>query len=102
MKKYIFLFYSIVLLLPLSIKAQDTIFKKNNPPIVCKVIEVGPDEIKYKRTDIPDGPVYTEKKKNIESVHYSNGSKEVYKATPEIVKANPASKQELKPRYLLT
>lgn len=82
--------------------AQDTIFHKNSSIIIGNVVEISDDEIKYKRAGMADGPLFIEKKKDIESIHYSNGSKDVFKATPEIVKAATTAKDNVKPRYVLT
>lgn len=102
MKKQIFYFCLSAVLFPVLVQAQDTIFHKNSSIIIGKVIEISADEIKYERAGMSDGPVFVEKKKNIESIHYSNGSKEVFKTTPEIVKAAAIAKENVKPRYVLT
>lgn len=40
------------------IQAQDVITKRNGDEILAKILEVNPTEIKYKRYDNPDGPLY--------------------------------------------
>ncbi len=102
MKKQSLYFCLAVALLPNLMHAQDTIFKKNGSILIGNVTEISTDEIKYKRADLTDGPLFTDKKKDIESIHYSNGTKDVFKSDPQIVKAATVEKQNVKPRYVLT
>lgn len=67
--------------------AQDKIYKKNGPVINAKVIEIGPDEIKYKLTDSPDGPVYVVEKASLKSITFADGRVEKY----EISYKDPAN-----------
>lgn len=75
MKKHIFLFLMVV---PLLSKSQDFIFKKNGDEIKAKIIEIGKDEIKYKKFENPEGPIYVMEKSIIFLIKYENGSKEVF------------------------
>ena len=65
-----------------SVNAQDVITKKNGDEIQAKITEVGQNEIKYKRFDNPDGPVYTIGKSDVFMVKYENGTKDVFKEDP--------------------
>lgn len=85
MKNY-FLFFSTLFFLVYSAKAQDTIHKRNGDIIISKISELTSTEIKYKRFDFQDGPMYVELKSNVASIHYSNGLKETFKE--ESVKIN--------------
>ncbi|MFI5151192.1 MAG: hypothetical protein ACHQRM_15785 [Bacteroidia bacterium] len=58
--------------------AQDTIVRKNGEMVLSKVLEVGTTELKYKRTDSPDGPVYVVQKWELRYVVYANGRKESF------------------------
>ncbi|HEY4798145.1 MAG TPA: hypothetical protein VII99_03610 [Bacteroidia bacterium] len=60
------------------IYAQDTVVKRNGDRIAAKVTEVNTSEIKYKRLDIPDGPVYVLSKGQIKYVIYANGTRESF------------------------
>lgn len=102
MKKQRLYFCLSAILFPVLTHAQDTIFYKNSNVTIGNVIEISPNEIKYKKAGMADGPIFIEEKKNIESIHYLNGTKEVFKATPEIVKAASTAKDNVKPRYVLT
>ena len=73
--KKIILLLSVFLLHKIGV-AQDTIMKRNGDRIIAKVTEVNTTEIKYKKFNFQDGPVYIEKKFDIESITYSTGLKE--------------------------
>lgn len=70
----------IVLIFISSVKlfSQDQLFKKDNSKHDVKVLEVNPDEIKYKLKDNPNGPLYTVKKSDVALIIYENGSHETY------------------------
>ena len=61
--------------------SQDTIKSISGNNIVSRVLEVNDTEIKYKTFDNLEGPLYVIKKKNVESITYTNGVKEFYKNT---------------------
>ncbi|MBX2945049.1 MAG: hypothetical protein KF725_04390 [Cyclobacteriaceae bacterium] len=54
----------------------DVIVKNNGEIITAKVMEVGLQSIRYKRTDIPDGPVYEIKREEVFAISYRNQLKE--------------------------
>jgi hypothetical protein len=62
----------LALLVSLSMKGQDTIFKRNGEHICAKVLKVGPDVV-YKRADFLNGPDYLLLKNDVEAIHYANG-----------------------------
>jgi hypothetical protein len=70
--------------------AQDTIFMRNDQRIACKVFEVTPTEVKYKKLELSDGPLYTENKSAIDRIKYKNGFVEIFSETefPSIKKEN--------------
>ena len=63
----------------------DVLVFKDGSEIKGKVMEVGLNEIKYKRCDTPDGPMYISKKSELFMIKYANGTREVVKseAQPE-------------------
>lgn len=63
-----------------AIMAQDTIQKRSGEKIVAKIISVNPDDIKYKRSDYPDGPVFTLHKWEIKYIVYGNAVKESFES----------------------
>ncbi len=62
--------------------AQDNIVLKNGNEINAKVLEVSPTQIKYRRQDNPDGPIYTTGRADILLIKYANGTKDILTATP--------------------
>lgn len=53
--------------------------KRNGDIIEVKVIEVGVSEIKYKKCEHLDGPIYSILKSDVFMIKYSNGEKDVFK-----------------------
>ncbi|MEI6019999.1 MAG: hypothetical protein WCR21_02635, partial [Bacteroidota bacterium] len=69
----------------------DVLIFKDGSEIQGKVIEISPGQIKYKRCDLLNGPLYTVKKSEVFMVKYSNGVREVIKeegAPPQSVSPN--------------
>lgn len=58
--------------------AQDVITKSNGDDINAKIIEITQTEIKYKKFDNLDGPIFTLPINDIFMVKYENGSKEIF------------------------
>ena len=58
--------------------SQDVIVKTDGSTIKCKVVEVGPDIIKYKRLDNISGPDYFIEKASVAEIDYKNGSKDIF------------------------
>ncbi|HEV7230710.1 MAG TPA: hypothetical protein VGO45_05240 [Bacteroidia bacterium] len=75
--KYLFLFFLFSLSF-LTISAQDTIVRRNGEQVVAKVLEVNTTEVRYKRADAPDGPVYAAAKWELQYIIYAGGRKESY------------------------
>lgn len=65
-------------ILAFSTSAQDNIVLKNGEEIKAKVQEIGLSEIKYKKSDNPNGPLYTTSKSEVLMIKYENGSKDVF------------------------
>ncbi len=62
--------------------AQDTIIKRDGQQIIGKVLEVSTTEVKYRKWEMADGPVYIDTKSSIERINYQNGSSDVFPQTP--------------------
>lgn len=73
MKKIIIFF---LLLSSTILKAQDVIVTNDGSTIICKVIEVGTSEVKYKKVSNMDGPLYSILNSDINTINYENGEKE--------------------------
>lgn len=61
--------------------AQDIIVKKDGSTIAAKVLEITQNEIKYKKFNNQNGPIYNILKTEVFSINYSNGSKDVFNST---------------------
>jgi hypothetical protein len=78
-----FLYSNIVFLMMLvtNVVAQDTIYMRNNQRIACNIVEINPTEVKYKKWELSDGPLYIENKASVAQVKYKNGFVDVF---PEV------------------
>lgn len=70
------------LLLASSAQAQDVLTKRNGDELAVKVLEVTPTEIRYRRTDNPDGPLFIVPRHEVFMIKYANGTKDVFGAAP--------------------
>jgi len=68
----------VFLLLSISLNAQDLIKKTNGEEIPSKVIEITPELIKYKKTTIKDGPMYSIYITDVEMIIFADGNKEIF------------------------
>jgi hypothetical protein len=60
--------------------AQDKIVKKGGETLEVKILEIGPNEIKYRIFSDPQGPIFIIDKDRILEVIYENGRKETYES----------------------
>ena len=58
--------------------SQDNMILKNGNEVLSKVLEVGANQIKYKKWNNIDGPTYTILKSEIFMIKYKKGSKDVF------------------------
>jgi len=61
-----------------AIKAQDVIVLQNGDEIQSIVQEIGLNEVKYKKYENPNGPVYSILKTDVFMIKYQNGLKDVF------------------------
>jgi hypothetical protein len=81
---------------PLVIENEecDLILFRNGDEVSVKVIEVGVDEIKYKKCDNSESILKSVLKKDVFMITYSNGSKDLFKEKDEpLVKENVQENQ---------
>jgi hypothetical protein len=73
--------------------AQDTIIMRNDQHIPCNIVEITPTEVKYKKWELNDGPLYIENKSLVSQIKYKNGFVDVFQ---EVQKApvQPMKKAE--------
>ncbi|WP_157618405.1 hypothetical protein [Spirosoma spitsbergense] len=70
---------------PALINAQDNIVLKSGTEIKAKVLEVSATEIKYRKQDNPDGPIYTSGVDDVLLINYANGTKDILGNAPSAV-----------------
>ena len=75
--KYILLFILFVFSSNI-IKAQDTLSMRSGENILVKVIEVGATEVKYKKQDNLNGPLFSILKSDLLMIKYENGTSEKF------------------------
>ncbi|RYU78365.1 hypothetical protein [Hymenobacter persicinus] len=76
------LLFGIFTLLALTAHAQDLLTKQNGEELQVKVLEITPAEVRYKRTDNPDGPLISLRKADVFMIRYANGTKEILGVAP--------------------
>ena len=81
MKKFVFVFLLAGMCLP-GLWAQDIIMLHDSTEIVARVLQVSPEEIKYRRADNPEGPVFILPTGDVLIVHYANGTSQTFNPSP--------------------
>jgi hypothetical protein len=66
------------------IKAQDTLTMRSGENMLVKVIEVGTSEVKYKKLDNLNGPVFSILKSDLLMIKYENGAKDDFSSIKKI------------------
>jgi len=79
--------------------AQDTLYFTNQVRLAVVLLEINPDNVKYKRFDNKEGATYTVLKNELQLVKFKNGSKEVFNEplpvkTATAVSVDPTKKKE--------
>jgi hypothetical protein len=88
-------------------RAQDLLKLKNGKEMKVSIIEEGTDIIKYREFDNPNGPVYSIKKEQVESVKYKKGNREIQAEQGKTISNEPVTKTDtgrfltVKKRYVL-
>ena len=85
--KYILLFILFVCSSNI-IEAQDTLSMRSGETILVKVIEVGTSEVKYKKLDNLNGPVFSMLKSDLLMIKYENGTREDFSSIKKIEEYN--------------
>lgn len=88
--KAVYLVLASIFLIFFECQAQDTITKKNGEKLQAKVLEITPAQVKYKRFENPDGPLYIINKSDVLLIQYEDKSEESFEPaafaspTPEV------------------
>lgn len=81
--------------------AQDVIVMKDQSTIMSKVLEITSTEIKYKKWDNQDGPLYSVSRSEVMSINYENGEVEnFYKTTNSQLNTYPQQAQNNPKGYM--
>ncbi|MBX0291529.1 hypothetical protein K3G63_13850 [Hymenobacter sp. HSC-4F20] len=70
--------------------AQDLLTKSSGEELQVKVLEITPTEVRYKRTDNPDGPLITVRRADVFMIRYANGTKELLGGASALPSTPPA------------
>lgn len=76
MKKFLFIMSLAASTFPLN--AQDILVRKGGEIENVKVLEVSPTEVKFKKSNNLDGPIFVEKRSGLHSVKYQNGEVQTF------------------------
>ena len=71
-----------------AIQAQDVIVKLDGTTIVSKVLEIGNNEVKYKKYSNLDGPTYTVATSDLQSINYANGEQDKFDRQTTVQSSN--------------
>jgi hypothetical protein len=76
--KRLIVFLSLFMFSITLLHSQDEITLKSGDVLKAKVLEVGTEEVAYKKFDNLSGPTYTTKKDLVFMIKYENGTKDVF------------------------
>ena len=82
-----------------SAAAQDFVTKRNGEDIAAIVDEVGPDYVRFRLWDEPDGVTYTMLKNEILMIRYATGRNEVFDQMPSLAVAPMMKYKEIAKVY---
>ena len=83
MKRFIMML-SVLALFTVAASAQDYVTKRTGEDIAAIVDEVGPDYIRYRLWQEPDGVLYTVNKSDVLLIRYATGRNEVFDQVPSM------------------
>lgn len=86
-----FLLLIVLVLLGGTAQAQDLLTKRNGEELLVKVLEISPNEVKYRRADNPDGPLISVWRTDMFMIRYANGTKELFGPDGSIRSATSAA-----------
>ena len=72
--------------------SQDIITTKTGEDILAKILEISMTEIKYKKYDNQDGPLFTLLKSDVLMIRYENGSKDIFTDDTKTEAVTPPAK----------
>ena len=82
MKQSILILFAIIFTMTGAF-SQDIVTTKTGEDILAKIVEVGHTEIKYKKFDNQEGPLFTILKSDVLMIRYENGTKDIFTEEPK-------------------
>lgn len=76
MKKILIIIFAIISVNPLF--SQDIIIKKTGEEVISKVLEITPTDVRFKKSDNFNGPVYSILKSEVSIIKYENGTQDIF------------------------
>ena len=70
-------------------RAQDVLVKQNSEEIQVKVVEITPTDVRFRRIDNPEGPLYLIRRGDVQMIRYANGTQELFGPVPRPAPATP-------------
>ncbi len=80
-----------------TLSAQDRIVKTDRTQIEARVLEISPEQIRYKRFSNPDGPTYVLPIGDIDHIRYANGETETFRPAQPATAPQPADATPTQP-----
>ena len=80
-----------------TLSAQDRIVKTDRTQIEARVLEISPEQIRYKRFSNPDGPTYVLPVGDIDHIRYANGETESFRPAQPTPAPQPAETTPAQP-----
>jgi hypothetical protein len=75
------------------IKAQDTLTMRSGENVIVKIIEVGSNEVKYKKIENLNGPIFVTLKSDLYLIRYENGGKDDFSTIGKVANAQESYTQ---------
>lgn len=90
--------FTLLAFIAISVTAfsQDVITQKTGEDIQAKILEVNQTEIKYKKFDNQNGPMFTLLKSDVLMIRYENGTKDIFNQTEEVKTNTNASTEDMR------
>ena len=86
MKNYFF--NCLCCLITFAAFSQDIITTKSGEDIKAKILEVNTSEIKYKKSENIDGPIFSVLKSDVLILRYENGTKDIFASIKPVTETN--------------
>ncbi|MCM1300978.1 MAG: hypothetical protein NC226_04580, partial [Bacteroides cellulosilyticus] len=80
-----------------TLSAQDRIVKTDRTQIEARVLEIGPEQIRYKRFSNPDGPTYVLPIGDIDHIRYANGETDTFRPAQPVPAPQTADTVQTQP-----